>query len=83
MKGQISSSSRVKNFHFFKSPRPALESTQPPIQWVTSALSQGTIQPGHEFDNSLPASAEVKKTWIYIPTPPFHLLCMQDKYNLS
>jgi hypothetical protein len=45
--------------------RPALESTQPPIQWVQVALSQAVTQPGHEADHSLPASAEVKKMWIY------------------
>jgi hypothetical protein len=29
-----SSPSRVKNFHFSRSSRPALGSTQPPIKWV-------------------------------------------------
>jgi hypothetical protein len=32
---------RVKNFHFSKSSRPALGSTQPPVQWVPGALSPG------------------------------------------
>jgi hypothetical protein len=26
---------------------------------------------GRETDHSLPASAEVKKMWIYTPTPPY------------
>jgi hypothetical protein len=36
-----SSPSRIKNFHFSISPRPALGSTQPPIKCVLGALSQG------------------------------------------
>jgi hypothetical protein len=36
-----SSPGRVKNFHFSISSRPALGSTQPPIQWVPGALSRG------------------------------------------
>jgi hypothetical protein len=45
---------------FSTSYRPALGSTQPPIQWV----------PGCEADLP-PASAEVKKMWIYTSTPPY------------
>jgi hypothetical protein len=37
-----------------KSSRPALRSTQPPIQWVPGALSPGVKR---------------KKVWIYISTP--------------
>jgi hypothetical protein len=47
--------------------------TQPPIQWVPGAHSLGVKQPGHEADHSPPTSAEVKKTWIYIATPPICL----------
>jgi hypothetical protein len=61
-----SSPGRVKNFLFSKSSRPALEPTQPPIQWVPGALS-----PGCEADHSPPASVEVKKMWIYTSTPPY------------
>jgi hypothetical protein len=49
----------------------ALGSTQPPIQWVPGAIPLGVKQPGHEADHSPPTSAEVKKMWIYIPTPPY------------
>jgi hypothetical protein len=62
---------KVKNFLFFTSSRPALGPTQPPIQWVPGALSQGVKPPGREADHSLSASAEVKKTWIYTSTPPY------------
>jgi hypothetical protein len=50
----------------FSSPRwgPALGSTQPPIQWVP-----GTFSPGRDADHSPPASADVKKMWIYAFTP--------------
>jgi hypothetical protein len=33
-------------------------------------LSPGIKRPGSEADNSPPASAEVKKIWIYTSTPP-------------
>jgi hypothetical protein len=46
-------------------------STQPPIQWVPGALSPGVKRPGRGADHSPPASAEVKKMWIYTSTPPY------------
>jgi hypothetical protein len=40
--------------------RPALGSTQPPVQWVTGVLSLGVIaRPGRDADHSPPSSAEV------------------------
>jgi hypothetical protein len=39
--GWRSSPGGVKNFNFSMSSRPALEFTQPPIQWVPGALSLG------------------------------------------
>jgi hypothetical protein len=51
---------RIKNFLFSKSSRPALGSTQPPIQFFTGALSSGVKRPGREVDHSSPTSAEVK-----------------------
>jgi hypothetical protein len=57
-----------QDFHFSMSSRPALGSTQPPIQWVPGSLSPGVKWPGREADHSLPASTEVKKTCVYIPT---------------
>jgi hypothetical protein len=50
--------------------RRALGPTQPPIQWVTGALSVGVKWPGHEADHSPPPSAEVKNAWSYTSTPP-------------
>jgi hypothetical protein len=35
--------------------------TQPPIQWVSGALSQGVNRPGREDDHSPQSSAEVKE----------------------
>jgi hypothetical protein len=69
--GRSSSSSRVKNFLFSTSSRPALGSTQPPIQRVSGALSPGVKRPGREAGHSPPASAEVKKMWIYTSTAPY------------
>jgi hypothetical protein len=34
------------------------------------ALSPGVKRPGREADHSPPASAEIKKIWIYTSTPP-------------
>jgi hypothetical protein len=64
-----SSPGEGKNFHFSTSSRPALGSTQLPIQWVPEDLSPGRKLSGREADNSPLASAEVKKMWIYISTP--------------
>jgi hypothetical protein len=56
---------------FSTSSRPALGSTQPPFQWVPGALSPEIKRPGREADHSPPASAEVKKMWIYTSTAPY------------
>jgi hypothetical protein len=32
---------------------------------------QGVKRPGREADYSPPTDAEVKKTWVYISTPPY------------
>jgi hypothetical protein len=50
-------------------PRPILEYTQPPIQWVPGALTPGVKRPEREADHSLPASVEVKKVWLYTSIP--------------
>jgi hypothetical protein len=67
-RGRGSSPGRGKNFLFSTLSRPALGSTQLPIHWVPGALSSGVKRPGREADHSSPASAEVKKMWIYIST---------------
>jgi hypothetical protein len=61
----------VKNFLFFMSSRPALTPTQPPIQLVPGALSLRVKRLGREVDRSPPASADVKKMWIYTSTPRY------------
>jgi hypothetical protein len=63
-----------RNVLFSTSSRPALGSHQPRIQWIPGALSPGVKQPGRETDQSPPASAEVKKMWIYTSTPPSVLM---------
>jgi hypothetical protein len=60
--------SRISLLHVV---RPALGSTQSPIQWVSRALSQGVKRPGREADHSPPASVENKKMWIYTSTPAY------------
>jgi hypothetical protein len=56
---------------YFLPYRPALRSTQPPIQWVPGALSPGVKRLGREVDHSSPTRAEVKKMSIYTSTPPY------------
>jgi hypothetical protein len=58
-------------FLFSRSSRPALRSTQPPLQWVPGDLSPEVKRPGREVDHSPPNSAEVKKMWIYTSAPPY------------
>jgi hypothetical protein len=56
---------------FSTSSRPVLGPTQPPIKWLSWALSLGVKRPGRETDHSPPVSAEVKKTWIYTSIPTY------------
>jgi hypothetical protein len=63
-------------FLFATASRPALGSTQLPIQWVSWALSQGIKWPGREADHSSPSSAEVKNAWIYTLTPPYTFMSL-------
>jgi hypothetical protein len=51
--------------------RPALDPTEPPIQWVPGALSTELKRLGREADHSPATSAEVKKIWIYTSIPPY------------
>jgi hypothetical protein len=58
-------------FFFFTSSGPALGPTQPPIQWVSGALSPQVNRPGREANHSPPTSAKIKETWIYTSTPSY------------
>jgi hypothetical protein len=70
-RGQSSSLGGGKNFHFYMSSELALGPTQPPMQWVAGVLPPGVKWLRREADHSPPTSAEVKKTWVYISTPPY------------
>jgi hypothetical protein len=74
--GRSSSSGRVKNFLFSTSSIPVLRPIKPLIQWVPGALSPGIKRPGRGADHSPPTSAEVKKMWIYISTPPYAFMAL-------
>jgi hypothetical protein len=52
---------RLGIFLFTTASRTALEPTQPPMQWVTRALSLGVKRRGREANHSPPSSAEVKE----------------------
>jgi hypothetical protein len=60
-------------FLFTTASRTALGPTQPPIQWVTGALSLGIKRQGREADYSPPSSAEVKECvelYFHCPNTP-------------
>jgi hypothetical protein len=52
-------------FQFTTASRPALGPSQPPLQWVSGALSVGVKRQGREADHPPPSNAEVKAI------PPF------------
>jgi hypothetical protein len=56
-------------FLFITASRTAVGPTQPPIQWVTRALSLEVKRPGREADYSPPSSAEVKCVELYFHSP--------------
>jgi len=51
----------------FRPSRPALGSTQPPLQWVL-VLSGGKVRPGRAADHSSPSSAAVMEEYSYTPS---------------
>jgi hypothetical protein len=57
---QSSSPSRSKRFFSSKVSRPALQPTQPPIEWVPGVLNPGVKQQEREAYHSTQSSAEVK-----------------------
>jgi hypothetical protein len=50
----------LRIFLFTTVSKMVLGPTQPPIQWVSGALTLGVKRPGREADHSPPFSAEVK-----------------------
>jgi len=62
-------------FVFATAYRPALGSTQPPIQWLTGALTPGAKRPLYESDHSPTPSAAVMNTWSYTST---RQICLHD-----
>jgi hypothetical protein len=73
-RSRSSSPGRVKNCLSSMSSRPGsgVHATSYPMG--TGALSPGVKRPGCESDHSPPTSTEVKKIWIYTPTPPYALM---------
>ena len=57
---------RQDMFHVLKTSRPALGSTQPPVQWVLETSSLGVRWLGHEANHSAPPSAKVKGVELYL-----------------
>jgi hypothetical protein len=63
---------RERIFLFDTASRPALRTTQPPIQWVPGALSLGVMRSEREADHLRPSSAEVN-AWRYTASTPTFL----------
>jgi hypothetical protein len=56
--------------------RPALGTTQPPIQWVPEALSLGIKQLGYEADHS-PSSSVAFRAWCSIKAQGQHMFILE------
>jgi hypothetical protein len=69
-RGRRSSPDRVKNF-FLHVVQTGSEAHLASCPTGTGVLSPGVKRQGREADHSPPASAEVKKMWIYTSTPPY------------
>jgi hypothetical protein len=65
--------------------RPALEYTQPPIQWILGSLSLRVKRPGRETDDSPPSGgAEAKNVLSPPPQSPFMAWCFaKHKSNFT
>jgi hypothetical protein len=72
-RGWSSSPGKVKHFSFPIVSRLVLESSKPPIQWVTRASSPVVKLPNREAKHLPPTSEEVKKIWIYTSPPPQYI----------
>jgi hypothetical protein len=60
-------SQQCKIFLLSTASRSTLGPTQPPIQWVSRALSAGVKRQGREADNSPPSNAKAKKSGAISP----------------
>jgi hypothetical protein len=60
---------RGKIFLSFTASSPALGPTQPPIQWISGAISLGIKRPDREAEHSPPISAEDKNGGVILPLP--------------
>jgi len=69
----------MRFFLFATESRPALEPTQPPIQWVPRALNQGVKRWWREANHSPISSAEVKNAWSYTSIPQYVFLMYLSK----
>jgi hypothetical protein len=65
-RGGSSSPGRVKNFHFSIPSRPALGSTQPPIKWLSGALSRGLSGRGVKLTTHLQLVPRARNVDLYI-----------------
>jgi hypothetical protein len=75
-------------FFFTTASRTALEPTQPPIQWVSGALSLGIKRPGREPDHSPHLVPRSKNEWSYTSTPQYAFMAWcsvkaQDNFTFT
>jgi hypothetical protein len=60
--------------------RPALEPTQPPVEWVLWVFASVLKQLGHKADHSQPSGAGVTNEWCYTLSLP---ICLHGMYRDS
>jgi hypothetical protein len=56
---------------FTTASRPAVEATQPPIQWVLESLLPGVKRPERETDHLSQSSTDLKDVWSYTSASPY------------
>jgi hypothetical protein len=69
-------------FTFATASRMAMETTQPPVLWVSGAVSPKIERPGLLAYHSPPSNVKVKNAWSYISLPPYVFVSWCGQRNI-
>jgi hypothetical protein len=71
----IRSPAGAKDFSLTSVSRPALRTTQPPVQWVPTVLSRGKARPGRDADHSphLMPRSRLSRSYTSLQAPPWRV----------